>query len=338
MSCSTAKDVGVRALRSAGRLLAWALVMLGVVEVGLRLGVHELAERTAHAHGGGHETILCVGDSFTFGIKVEDQEKYPAVLERLLNGSAAQPRYAVVNVARPGKSSGWALASLDKWLQRHRPHVVVMMTGWNCNDVDFAEYRAHSGRGAGLAAIKLRLFMNDFETCRLAKYLVARVESVPAPLVYPRVLSMELYDFRDYQAIALANLDRICERLRQERVPLVLLTYPQARPPDNPYTRTEYYHSIFGKAPLGEDDYLFHDRHGAIAINAVIEHVARSDSVPLADVAAAFRSHPDAEVIIPGDHHPNAAGNRIIAATVLAVLQRTGWVDAPETGGVARAR
>lgn len=327
-----ARSATVRTLRSAGRVLAWAVVLLAVVEIALRLGVQVVGERSARAHGGGHETILCLGDSFTLGIKVRGEEKYPAILERLLNGSSAEPRYSVVNVGRPGKSSGWALGSLGKWLRRYHPQLVVVMTGWNCNDVDFAEYRAGSGRGGGLAAAELDLLLDSFATYRLAEYLVARLESVPTEAVYPRVLSMKLYDFRDYQAIALGNLYRICARLRDEGVPLVLLTYPEARPPENPYTRTEYYHYIFGKRPINEDDYLFHDRHGRIAINAVIAHVARGCSVPLADVAAAFAGHPDEDVILPGDHHPNAAGNRIIAETVLATLRRAGLVT-PEAPG-----
>jgi len=328
---SSPKFAAVWTLRFAARLVSWVGLLLVVVEIALRLGAYELAEHTARARARGHETILCVGDSFTFGIKVRDEEKYPAILERLLNGDSSQPKYRVVNVARPGRSSSWVLASLDKWLQRYRPQVVVIMAGWNCNDSDFAEYRAHTGRGAGLTSIRVGLFLNSFETYRLAKYLIARIESVPTESVYRRVISMELYDFRDYQTVALGNLAKICERFRQKRLPVVLATYPEARPPENPYTRTEYYHYIFGNRPIVEDDYVFHDRHGRIAINAVIEHVARSYAVPLADNAAAFRGRPDAEVIFPGDHHPNAAGNRIMAETVLATLRRAGLVaaDAP---------
>jgi len=338
---SSRETVVRRVLRVTGHLLLWAALLIVVVEAALRLGARVVAAHGTGGRAGSGQTILCAGDSFTFGIKVKDDEKYPAILERLLDAGSREPRYRVVNVARPGRSSGWVLASLDRWRQRYHPQVMVIMTGWNCNDSDFADYRAHTGRGAGLARIKLGLFLNGFETYRLAKYLVARFESVPTEFVYRRVISMDLYDFRDYQAVALANLARICDRLREEGVPLVLLTYPEARPPENPYTRTEYYHYIFGNGPIGEDDYVFHDRHGRIAINAVIEHVAKSYSVPLADNAAAFQGRPDADVIFPGDHHPNAVGNRIIAETVLATLRRAGLAatdDARATAPTPAAR
>jgi hypothetical protein len=81
--------------------------------------------------------------------------------------------------------------------------------------------------------------------------------------------------------------------------------------------------------------YIVHDRNGKIAINAVIERVARSCSVPLADNALAFRGRPDADVFLPGDHHPNAAGNRIIAETVLATLRRARLVAADDAGAGA---
>jgi lysophospholipase L1-like esterase len=318
------KTLSTRVLRGSLRLGLWTVVVWVALEAALQLGIYVLAQRNMRSAVAGTQTVLCIGDSFTFGIKVPDEEKYPAILERLLNAGSTDPKYRVINVGRPGKSSGFVLASLDKWIRRYRPRVVVIMTGWNCNDSDFAEYRVQSGRGAGLTRVKLALFLNRFATYRLAKYLVARFESVPTESVYRRVISMELYDFQDYQRVGLGNLTKICERLKQRGVPLVLLTYPEARPPANPYSATEYYHYIFGKSPIGEADYLLKERHGKIAINAIIEYVAHGYSVPLADNAEAFRGRREADVFLVGDHHPNAAGNRIVAETVLATLVRAG--------------
>lgn len=318
---------GVRVRRVLVRCLLWALGLAVCLEVGLRVGTYILSVKNRGGTAAGEYTILCIGDSFTYGINVLPQQKYPAVLERMLNARSSGRKYRVVNLGRPGSSTGYVLASLDEWIESYHPQLVLIMSGWNCNDYDFAEYRTHGGRGAGLVLVRVSLFFNRLKTYRLAKYLVARLQSVPTESVYPRVVSMELYDFRDYQNIALENLGKISEKLRRAGVPAVFLTYPQALPPKNPYTDTEYYHYIFGKRAITEDDYLLKDRHGKIAINTVIEYVARSYGIPLADNAAAFSDWPDSQVILPDDHHPNAAGNRLIARTVLQALESAGMVE-----------
>ena len=313
--------------RTLLRAALWLLGLLLLTEIGLRAGTYILSARNRGTVAAGEYTILCIGDSFTYGINVPPQQKYPAVLERMLNARSRGPKYRVVNLGRPGTSTGYVLASLDEWLARYRPQLVVIMSGWNCNDYDFAEYRAHSGRGNGLTWVRVSLFFNSLKTYRLAKYLLARVQSVPAESVYPRILSMQLYDFRDYQSIALENLGKIADKLHRAGMPAVFLTYPQALPPKNAYTGTEYYHYIFGKRRIEEDDYLLKERHGKIAINAIIEQVARSYGIPLADNAAAFSTWPDSQVILPGDHHPNGAGNRLVARTVLQTLASEGLVE-----------
>ena len=318
--------------RVAGAGVLLAIVLLALLELVLRAGVAVISHRNLGGAPGAKKTILCVGDSFTFGIKVARDEKYPALLEEHLRALPGGEQYRVVNLGRPGTSSGFVLASLDKWLRRYRPAGVVLMTGWNCNDHDFALYRERAGRGGGLAGARARFLLNRLAVYRLAKYELARLRATPDEAVYPEVMSMELYDFRDYQRIAMENIDAICEKLRRAGVPLVLLTYPEARPPANPYTATEYYHAIFGKTAIAEGDYLLRERRGKIALNAIIERVAGNRSIPLADNAEAFRGRNDADVFIPGDHHPNAAGNRIVAETVLATLRRAGIVAAAGAG------
>jgi lysophospholipase L1-like esterase len=320
-----------RAGRAALAVAAVALVLLALLELVLRAGVAVISQQSLGGAAGAGTTILCIGDSFTFGIGVARGEKYPALLERRLRELPGGERYRVVNLGRPGTSSGYVLASLEKWLRRYRPACVVLMTGWNCNDHDFAQYRARTGRGRGLAWARARFLLGRLAVYRLARYELARLRATPDEAVYPEVMSMELYDFRDYQRIAMENVDAICEKLRRAGVPLVLLTYPEARPPANPRTATEYYHYIFGKTAITDDDYLLRDRGGKIAVNAIVARIAANRALPLADNAEAFRGAGD--VFIPGDHHPNAVGNRIIADTAFAALERAGLATAAAAAG-----
>lgn len=315
-----------QAQRVAVRLVLWAAATLVLLEFTLRVGAYVISQRTEGSVGKGQHRILCVGDSFTFGVGVKDEDKYPAVLERLINEHFSTQKYRVVNLGRPASSSGYVLHSLDRWLRVYRPEAVLLMTGWNCNDQDIAAYHARTGGEGGLTRIKLGLTLNRLRTYRLARYALARLQSAPPESAYRLVISMDLYDFRDYQAVALTNLVRICDKLKQRRIPTVLLTYPQAPPLANPYTDTEPYHAIHGTRPIAAADYLFGEPSTKIAVNRVIVHVAESYSIPVADIAQAFSGHKHAEVFIPEDHHPNAAGNRIIAETVLDTLVRSGIV------------
>ncbi|MFW6107381.1 MAG: SGNH/GDSL hydrolase family protein [bacterium] len=55
---------------------------------------------------------------------------------------------------------------------------------------------------------------------------------------------------------------------------------------------------------------------------AVIRRLAREQGLPLADVYQAFQGHPERDAFIPDGIHPDPRGQRLIADTVLPVLER----------------
>jgi hypothetical protein len=92
----------------------------------------------------GMRRVLCVGDSFTFGERLRDEETMPARLEVELNTGGA-PRWEVINlgVVGYGTDQQWLLLS-DNGL-RYRPHVVVLSF--------FEEYSGHwTAHGAAVTA------------------------------------------------------------------------------------------------------------------------------------------------------------------------------------------
>jgi hypothetical protein len=138
----------------------------------------------------------------------------------------------------------------------------------------------------------------------------------------PQTTAMRLYDFRAYQEIALENLRRIARMCRAANVPCALLTYPHQPLPPNPHTRTEYYHALFGRTPLSEEDYLLHDRRpDEIAIDAVIRHVGETEGLPVIDLQPAFESAQRRDLFLADWHHPTAAGHAIIARTVFEAIR-----------------
>lgn len=76
------------------------------------------------------QTILCVGDSFTFGIGASsDAMSYPAQLQRILRDD--HPDVTVVNAAWPGQTSAIVFQRLGNQLTHHHPKLVYVLVGYN---------------------------------------------------------------------------------------------------------------------------------------------------------------------------------------------------------------
>src|SRR4029450_8931516 len=123
--------------------------------------------------------------------------------------------------------------------------------------------------------------------------------------IVPQTTAMSLYGFRAYQEIALENLRQIARRCRAAGGPCALLTYPHQVLPPSASSRTEYYHSLFGRTPLAESDYLFHDRRpGEIAIDAGIRHGAGAEGIYVVDTQSAFAAAQGGSLFLADYHHP----------------------------------
>ncbi|MEO0480549.1 MAG: SGNH/GDSL hydrolase family protein [Planctomycetota bacterium] len=102
--------------------------------------------------------VLCLGDSFTYGIGAEDEKtgSYPAHLQQILE-ERAPGRYQVVNRGWPGLNSRKILRYLASDLDEVKPDTVVLLCGvndrWSRPErLDLAEVSseaAPSGRGRG---------------------------------------------------------------------------------------------------------------------------------------------------------------------------------------------
>jgi len=76
-------------------------------------------------------TILCVGDSHTYGLPLPEEESYPAQLEAALAAHHPQYRFRVVNLGIPGINSAFAVNRLERQLFQVRPQLVIVWVGIN---------------------------------------------------------------------------------------------------------------------------------------------------------------------------------------------------------------
>lgn len=88
-------------------------------------------DRAGEAKRSGEVRILAVGDSFTYGHGVQDDESYPAVLERLLRARSYDVR--VLNAGVPGYSTDQEYTYLVRDGLALAPDLVLL--GVHCSDV-----------------------------------------------------------------------------------------------------------------------------------------------------------------------------------------------------------
>jgi lysophospholipase L1-like esterase len=129
--------------------------------------------------------IVCLGDSWTFGMNVGDDQTYPARLEQILRRTHPARDVEVINLGVLAYSSHQGLALLQHRVLALRPDVVVL--SFAMNDGKVAGYRdkdrsvAMTEAGVGGEIVR---FMEGSEVVRLLKYLALRLRYRPPSIGY----------------------------------------------------------------------------------------------------------------------------------------------------------
>ena len=121
-----------RTLRQA--LIAFVATLL-VIEVGLQLASLVarplLMRKSIHNASADAITILCVGDSHTYGAPLPDEESYPSQLRVLLSKRYPKWEFNVVNLGFPGVNSAFVANRLESQIKQIRPQLVIVSGGSN---------------------------------------------------------------------------------------------------------------------------------------------------------------------------------------------------------------
>jgi len=76
-------------------------------------------------------SILCLGDSFTYGLGASFEYSYPRQLELMLNGTDVEKKIMVQNLGSPGGNSYRTLKIFTENINKYRPKIAIVMAGMN---------------------------------------------------------------------------------------------------------------------------------------------------------------------------------------------------------------
>ncbi len=115
------------------------------------------------------ETILCLGDSLTFGLGAPRGFSYPAQLQKLLDAPVLSKNYTVVNRGWPGQNTSQLLLRIEGYLQEFKPRIVTLLIGARNQDnfYGFKEYLTKSNSEKRGFFVDLH---DSLDTIRLYKF------------------------------------------------------------------------------------------------------------------------------------------------------------------------
>jgi lysophospholipase L1-like esterase len=273
--------------RGRALLLFFGSVVLPllVLEFGLRVAPLFLDRERSTAVAAGPKRVVCIGDSFTFGVYFPAAASYPRRLQAWLDAALGPGSIAVVPAGRPGRPTSEIRALLPELLLRERPDVVVVLGGIN----DRWNHRFASGPLQFLAD-HLRLFR--VAQIWIAARLGGRLDDDRPRAGDPMEGAITLDD-ETLRTRVEENLRAVAAAIRGAGATPLFLTYPAA-------------------------DAAF------VAVNGAIRDAAGASGAQLLDLTGLFAreqaARRDVELLIPGDRHPYPAGYDLMARAVAEAI------------------
>jgi len=298
------------AKRRWGRRAMGVLFLLLLLELALQaagpLVQRAMARRQPDASPDARLTILCVGDSNTFGLHMPQLYAYPALLQSRLEQRFHSP-VTVANRGVPGHNSAQVLAALPQDLADTRPDLVLVLCGINDAWNTSAEARGALGLIEQLKLVRLvRVLLSGVTTAtpfairtdERGEFVVDRGSGEQR--VNMGADGAAVRSGKALQQHVRAGLEAIVERCADAGATPVLMTY------------AEFQGEFAG-------------------LNATARALAADRGLLLVDHERAFgeRFSVDGyESLMLNDHHPNLRGYQLMAEQVDAVLTGAGWVPA----------
>lgn len=238
--------------------------------------------------------IICLGDSSTFGVKVNFDDAYSKVLERMLNDNIKEEKYEILNGGCAGYTTFCGLKMFEeKKLLSYYPDIVTVYFGVN------DEYLWHWSSDA--ACYQIRVLNKFFQKSRvfslLWKVMTERVFKGNIQLTSNMgklTARVSLSEFR-------SNLCAINKILKKHNIKGLFMTYP---------SKTE----LFPIDNLASANRLK-------AYNETIREMSRKHGFKMLDLEKIFIEKYDNDEKLFADYcHPSSYGHKIIAEEIYKKL------------------
>ncbi len=257
--------------------------------------------------------ILVLGDSYAFGYMLPEEESFPAILQRMLDGRYGPGRMQVINAGTPGYGMPRELDFLQHRGLKLAPDLVVLEAspsdiadvaseglpdeGGRRRSGGWRRMRVATGRNTALATAIQWAFFWCVQRFDIQLSLTSDLHAEqPSPAVQ-----------RAWDHYA-ANFGRLVKTARDHGVPLLLVTVP-------------------AKITAFSDN---------TAISRRWKTLAGEHDLPMLDLLPAFRAERQRGLFIPADGHPNGPANEIIARETAAWV--ASWAATRPVDGQRRAR
>ena len=250
--------------------------------------------------------VAVLGDSFTFGGKVQQSETFSQDLERELRRRDVSLRYEALNLAVPGYNTVQEMLSLKEAGLAYRPDLVIL--NFVLNDAGPMQPLARSSSRVPLLIRRL-LKRSDLFQLFYVSWKRGFLSALPAAFRggghHRRELAEGEPGWNDAQT-ALAELQRICA---EHDARLLVVVWPML-------------------VDLTAD-YPQRDEH------QLVVSACEKLRIPVCDLLPTFEGH-DASTLWAerNDHHPNAAAFKMAANAVVQLLVRGRWIS-ERTGDAA---
>ena len=290
-----ARALPVRQKEADTRVRATARPPLSMLDPELRNASWSLA---ALEHPPGILRIVAVGDSFTWGDGVHAEDAWPARLERRANALPGSPPVEVLNWSRRGWNTRTEWLSLERYLSRLEPDLVVL--GYCLNDPSVLHPR-ESRRSAGVdrrrptTPVARWLHAHSRLYHGLYEGLESRRQHRAFGVYYASMYEAE----RPARQQQLRVLKKWSVKLRRRHIPMLLVVFP-----------------VF-TTEMGSE-YPYRELHEIVTADA--EHLR----IPALDLLPAYSGiDPRRLAAWPFlDRHPSELAHRIAADSILRELRR----------------